>query len=197
MTDYSLALVTPPALEPVTLDELYERSHLSRDDEDATMSLFISAARQAAETRQRRSYIAQVWEMVFDRWPEMPLDLPRPPLIELLSIKYRDVNNTETVLYDSITPAATNGDFIIDTASQPGRIALASGVSWPGVELLPIGGLRIRYRTGYGETAENIPDTVKAAIIWYCTYASDNRSGEAPEPPKVFYDLLDQKRIFQ
>lgn len=299
----SIVRITPPAVEPVTPEEVRLHAHIDHDVEDADIRLWISTARFRAEVAQRRAFISQVWEMVLDHWPELPLDLPRPPLMELLSVKYRDVTNVETVLFDYVaastimvtaaeldiavgpgeelvfedidtfavsmrvnggapvsagtyrvvpvynpetaqydyefnhafaipsslspgdsivltyessgtevglftvstipmtvpagTPLPANEDFIVDTtSSRPGRIALAYNVVWPGVTLLPIGGLRIRYRAGYGETAADVPDYIKAAIILYCTYASENRAGEVPEPPKEFFNLLDQERIY-
>lgn len=192
----SLSLITPPAIEPVTPLELREYTHVSHDVEDATFAKLIKAARIKAETTQWRAYISQVWEVVYDKWPTLPLDIPRPPLIEILSVKFIDATNTENTLYDSETPVSTNGNFVIDAGTIPGRMAMISGATWPAVELRSIGGVRIRFRAGFGSTSETVPENIRFAIMLYAAYASGNREGEVPEPPKEFFNLLEQERMF-
>src|SRR5690554_3177697 len=97
MTTGRLKLFTAPAVEPVTLDEALTQCHADAGIEDAWFTATIKAAREAAETFQRRAYITQVWDLSFDAKPDLPVYIPRSPIISVDSIKVYDEENTETV----------------------------------------------------------------------------------------------------
>src|SRR5437763_16301306 len=64
-------LVTPPAIEPVTLAEakLFARIPSADTSEDATTTSFITAARQWAEDWRGQSFISQTWDYFLDQFP--------------------------------------------------------------------------------------------------------------------------------
>jgi hypothetical protein len=177
----SLKLITPPSTEPVSLDYVKLHAHIDHNIQDDILNLWIKSARQLAERYQRRAYIGQVWEIGFDDFPGLPLMLPRPPLIGVMSIKYYDYLNAITTLYEIIdNPITTteeegvdnigNSDFIVDTSSEPGRIEHAYLKQWPSPVLRPIDAVKIRYAAGYGLSEEDVPEFVKDAILVYCTF---------------------------
>lgn len=203
---YSLRLITVPEIEPVTLAEVKLHARISHDVEDDLLKKWIKAARIEAENFQRRAFVGQIWELAFDAFPTtLPIQLPRAPLLQLISIKCYDYENTESILYyDGYNPVTTteegidsadNGDFIVDTKSEPGRVTLAYGITWPSVTLRSIDGLKIRYAAGYGIEAADVPENVWDAIVLYCTWRNDNRAAET-DFPKQFYDLLAQDRLY-
>jgi hypothetical protein len=205
--DYSLKRITDPAIEPVTVSELKKHTHIDYSEEDTILSNWITTARMLAEDFQRRSFIAQVWEIAFDFFPTLPIYLPRSPIIGLMSIKYYDYQNTETTLYDSVdnpittteepgTTLETNEDFLVDTDSEPGRLGFAYSKLWPSVVLRSMNAVKIRYAAGYGLTAATVPAPVKDAIQLYCAWRNENRAAEAGEAPDQFYNLLWPKRLF-
>jgi hypothetical protein len=203
----SIKLITAPQIEPVTVDEVKLHTHIDYDVEDSIISAWIESARVMAENFMRRSFIAQIWEMTLDSFPVTPLLLQRSPLMQLISIKYYDTDNTETTLYyDGYNPVTTteeggeepttNADFIIDPDSEPARIELAYGKTWPAVVLRPANAVKVRYAAGYGLDAEDVPANIRDAIMLYCAYRNENRAGEVVEVPKQFYDLLRPGRIY-
>lgn len=204
---YSLKLITAPAIEPVTTAEVKLHARISHDVEDSILAKWIKAARLEAESFQRRAYIGQIWELGFDNFPTtLPIQMPRAPLLQLISIKCYDYADAETVLYyegwNPITTTeeggsepSTNSDFIIDKSSEPGRVTLAYGAIWPSITPRSIDSLKIRYAAGYGIDADDVPENVWDAIILYCTWRNDNRAAET-DFPKQFYDLLSQDRLF-
>lgn len=199
MSRLNLRVITGPTIEPVTLDDAKLHAHISHDIEDTVILNWIKAAREEAEGYQRRAFISQVLELSFDEYPCMPVSLPRAPVITVDSIKIYDYQNTETVLYLRVageggTLPATNSNFIIDTDSEPGRIALALGKVWPGTVLREINSVKIRYTAGYGTAAASVPAAVKDAIMLYCSYRNDNRTAEV-DFPRQFYDLLSSDRV--
>ena len=196
---YSMKIITPPTVEPVTVSEVKIYAHIDHDYDDALIASWIKTARILAENYQRRAYYKQVWELSFDGFPDIPLLIPRPPLQSIDFVKYYDYENTETEL------ALDN--FIIDTNHEPGRLTLAYNVTWPYVTLQAIDAVRIRYTCGFAiETTnttttfapdvDDIPVNVKDAIYLYCAYRNENRSGEVEKVPKQFYHLLDQDGFF-
>lgn len=193
----NLKLITGPAVEPCTVDEVKLFTHIDYDVEDALIAKWIKAARVAAENFQWRAYYTQEWELSFDSWPESPFFIPRPPLVSVESLKYYGTDDTE---YEFDL-----NDLIIDVNSTPGRISLAYGIQWPSTVLREIDAIRVRFTAGYGDSEdltttsegvlESIPDSVKDAIFVYCAWRNENRAGEV-DLPKQFYDILAPDRVF-
>jgi uncharacterized phiE125 gp8 family phage protein len=77
-----LKLVTPPAVEPVTLAEAKAHLRLDTAVDDAYVSALITASRERVELFLRRALITQVFEFAVDDFPayDRAIDLPRPPL---------------------------------------------------------------------------------------------------------------------
>lgn len=194
----SLKLITAPTIEPVTIEEVKSHTHITSDaSEDANIARWIATARKLAEDFQRRAYIRQTWELSFDRFPALPLDIPRPPLINIVSLKYYDSANVE-YNYDL-------SNLIIDVSSEPGRISLQYSLTWPTVVLRPIDAVKIRYDCGYSSTgdtltttespdASHVPEYIKDAIHIYCAYRYENRVCEDGGVPQQFYNMLHNER---
>ena len=181
----NLTLVTPPASEPVTVDEVKLHTRIDDDFEEALLQLWIVSARIQAEDFQHRAYITQVRELSFDYFPRLPICLPRSPVQEVTSFKYYDYQNTETVF--------SLDNLLIDTDSEPARITLSYGILYPSVTLRAMNAVKIRYTAGYGDSASDVPQTVTEAIMLYCTHRYDNRDAE--KPPAEFFNMLRPDRV--
>ena len=75
----ALVLVTPPAEEPISLDEAKSDMRVDADftEHDALIEGYIAAGRQHAETICRRAFVTQSWRITADRFPSPmsgPLD---------------------------------------------------------------------------------------------------------------------------
>lgn len=191
-----LQIITAPAIEPVTIDEVKMHTHIDHNAEDDLIASWIKSGRELVESFQWRALITQTIELTLDAFPACgAIFLPRPPLITVspatsavLSVKYYDYANAET------SWALTN--FIVDQSAQPGRMCLAYGVFWPCVTLRSINAIKIRYTAGYGAATTDVPGNVRDAIMLYCAYRNENRSGESPVAPEQFYNLLRHDRIY-
>ena len=180
----ALKLITPPASEPVSLDEAKAYLRIDTSDEDAIISGLITVAREYCESFQNRAYLTQTWELSFDDFPDMPIRLPRPPLVSVESVKVIDSTGEETVLDPS--------DYIVDTDSEPGRIAFAQGKCWPSVELRPVNAVKIRYTAGYGDS-NKVPQSVKQAMLIYIAHRYENPDSD--DVPDVVRTLLWPERV--
>lgn len=198
--EYTLVRTLAPSVEPVTVEQVKMHAHIDHDVEDDLIAGWIKSGRELAEGFQRRSYYYQAWEMIFDYFPPLPINIPRAPLISIDSIKYYDTAGDETI--------CDLDEFIIDSSSQPGRLSHAYNYFWPSVTLQPMSAVKIAFTSGYSEAGtttaspegtgaaiEAIPQSAKDAIILYCTYRNENRSGET-DIPNGFYDLLRPDRIY-
>lgn len=164
MLAHQVVVTTPPASEPINLAEA--KTHLRVDDsvEDALITRLISAARLHGEQLAGRAFITRTLTATLDDWPDDGLiELPYPPLISVVSIIYTDAAGVPT------TWPASN--YVVDTTSTPGRIALAYNKSWPTATLRPLAPIAIQYTAGYG-AAGNVPDQYKQGLLlligaWY------------------------------
>ncbi|MFA5866914.1 MAG: head-tail connector protein [Actinomycetota bacterium] len=149
-------LITAPTIEPVTLIEAKAHLRVTTTDDDTYISSLISSVRSYVETTAiRRALITQTWEAYFDDFDDELL-LPYPRLQSVTSVKYKDTAGVETTL------AAT--EYIADILTEPGRVVLAYGKSWPSTSLYPVNPITIRYVAGYGVAATAVPEEIELAI---------------------------------
>ncbi len=163
-----LRLTTPPTAEPVSLIEAKLHCRVDIEDEDSLIDSLIPAAREYCETFQRRAYITQTWQLVLDKWPSgRVIEVPRPPL-QSVAITYTLADGVTTETLDS-------DDYVVDTASEPGRVVLKSDKSWPTDELKAAGGIVVEFVAGYGDAATDVPQRVKQAMLLLIGHWHANR----------------------
>ncbi len=185
----SLLLVTPPAVEPVTLAEAKAYLRVDLDDEDALISRCIVAAREAAERYTGRAFVTQDLCLRRDAWPgggTRALALPRPPLIEIATVTVFDLSGTATVL--------SSDAYIVDSAAVPGRIVLRAGTLVPSVPR-ETNMVEIAYRAGYGDTAADVPASIRSAILHWVGHLFEHR-GDSSGLPSDAHALLAPYRVF-
>ncbi len=124
--------------------------------DDSIITSNIITAREQLEGDTNRAYINQTITLKLDKFPSNGIiELPRPPLSSVTSIKYWDS--------DGVQQTVTASDYVVDTTSEPGRIGLATGKSWP-TPRGEIGDIEIIYVAGYGTAASDVPEGAKQAI---------------------------------
>jgi uncharacterized phiE125 gp8 family phage protein len=172
-------IVTPPTAEPLDL-EFVKVKHLrvDHDDDDEYIQSLIVGAREIAETETRRALMTQTWKYVLDAFPANPqsalswqtdqdqLKLPFPPLQSVVSIVYTDLNGIPTTISPSV--------YQVDTASEPGRVALVSGQVWPTVQLSTIAGVVVTFVAGYSPAAL-MPQSIKHGMLLIIGAYYENR----------------------
>src|SRR5205085_7972655 len=131
----SLSLVSPPANEPVSLDEAKEHLRVTSTDQDNLIRHLISAARIYCENKLGQPIVTQTWDLKLDGFPCDAIRVPRPPLQSVTSITYLDsggslqtLNPSTYLVLDSTTPPASGP---AHTPPLIGRIESAYGLTWP------------------------------------------------------------------
>ena len=147
-------LITPPALEPLTLAEAKAHLRLDTTDEDDLVTSLIVSARHAVERETRRALITQSWRVILDAWPDPnTFRIPLAPFISLSAIRTFDVFNAAAVLgasayFVDAQPAAARVQFTLQPPN-PGRA---------------IAGIELDVVIGYGAAAASVPEPLRLAM---------------------------------
>lgn len=153
----ALELYTGPTVEPLTATEAKQHLRVDHTDDDTLIESLIKAARRSAEVFQGRSYLTQTWKMYLDTFPcDKCIYLPFPPLQSVSSITYIDGNGDVQTLATS--------QYQVDAKSQPGRVILEPGYSWPATESGRVNAVIITFVAGYGATSASVPENIRHAI---------------------------------
>lgn len=211
----SYQLVTPPAVEPVSLQ--LAKSHLRVEDtftlDDTLISAYVTAARQYAEQYTNRAFFDQTWVLSLDHfplalahstinpgtrkewlftgfWNDQTIYVPKPTLVSVTSITYVDSDNVVQTLDPST--------YTVDRTSEPARIVPAPGQYWPFVQSYIPGSVRVTYVAGsYGDgsTANLCPQTIVLAILLLVHHWYENRGASTEQnlksTPNGVESLLD------
>lgn len=162
-----LKLITPPAIEPVSLAEVKAHLRLDTAADDALLQSLIVTARSVAESWLGRALIAQGWREVRDEAPRRPyLTLSKSPLLSVSAVRVYDGSDVATLL--------DSGVYFVDTASQPGRLMLRSSGPWPEVGR-SAAGLEVDYLAGYGATAADVPAPIRQGMLAHIAYLYTQR----------------------
>jgi len=150
-----LKVVTPPEIEPIDTLEAKEHLRIAHNNEDGVIDSLIATAREVCEKKSNRSLMEKTLKLTFNSWPEFPVELSRPPLIEVSKIEYKKQDGT-LVEWDS-------SNYEIDDSSFIPKIHLASDYDIPSDELSNVNAIQITYKAGYSKR-DDIPARYKHAI---------------------------------
>ena len=163
----ALQIITPPALEPVSLSEVKAQCRIDGTQDDALLTSLITAARQLAEIYLGRALLTQTLRVLYDRVPTgTALELPRAPLQSITSVKVYDEADAATTL--------SAAQYMADSASQPGRLVLRPGYGWPS-GFRRANGFEVQYVAGYGALASDVPAAIRQSILAHVAYLYSQR----------------------
>jgi uncharacterized phiE125 gp8 family phage protein len=155
----SLALITPPTEEPVTLADFKEHIKADGAAEDAALSGYLLAARRTIEARYNLAILAQGWRLTLDAAPaEVSLSLS--PVLSVDSVGIVRAGVTET-----LPPAAYE--------ARTGARAFVRLKS-----IFPGAGLVVAFTAGWASVAA-VPEELKLAVKTLAAHFYERREGEA------------------
>jgi hypothetical protein len=179
----NLTVVSVSSTEPVTTQEVGDWLRVDSDQEDDTLSLLITTARQSLELWTRRAIVPTTFRLGLDRFPwgrasarcesdwmvgdgrgsdysdrtllhRREIRLPRPPLVAVSSITYVDTAGATQTLDASA--------YQVDAADEPARIVPAYATFWPTARHQP-NAVQVTYTAGYATPAA-VPATIRTAM---------------------------------
>lgn len=178
------SVTTAPTSEPFTTAEAKAQIRSVQTTEDTLIDEYVKAARRAAEDYLGRGLLTQTITLNISDFVTV-LQLPMAaPLQSVTSVKYYDVNGTQQTLSTSV--------YTVDTVSRPGRIALASGQSWPAVQSdRRVGRIEIKYVVGQ-TTAAAISPAIMQGMRLYIGAMDADRDGQGADTKRA----LDVAKLF-
>lgn len=167
-------IITPPAVEPITLEEAKLHLRVDFDDDDALISRLIKTARESAESETSRTFVETTFELSLDAWPCLQRILDGfSPFIRILNPPLLAVESITVLDHAGITQTLDPSLYgVID--GTPGYIHPAFRKTWPSVPRHP-GAIKVRYTAGYGTDPADVPDCVKTWMLLNLGSLYENR----------------------
>jgi uncharacterized phiE125 gp8 family phage protein len=172
-------LLTPPAVEPLSLAEAKAFLRVETGEEDPLIAALISAARLHVEAQAGLALVTQNWRLVLDCWPANGRIAARPaPLQALTAARVFDFDGeVRAIDLQSFVPDASTStlSFMPWTLPMPTRIAA---------------GIEIDIAAGFGDAASDVPEPLRQAIRllvahWHESRAALAGAEAAPMPPNA------------
>lgn len=146
-------LVMPPLAEPVSLADAKAHLRIETAEHDQTIGDLIAVARDHLERSLSLSLISQTWRLYLDAWPADGLvRLNRGPAQDIVDLRVYDEEGGEII---------GETTWWLDGASRPARL-------WMRLAPQPrrlLNGIEIDVRSGFGDTATDVPDSLRRAIL--------------------------------
>jgi len=186
----TLELTAAPAAEPVSVSDAKDWLRISHAADDALILSLIRAAREHVETRTGLALITQSWRERLDDWPRdrlsasgLAVQLARAPLVSVEAVRVRGRHGALTDW--------NSAEYRVETG-EPGRLVAILPFALPRPEARG-GGIEIDFTAGYGETPDEVPAPLRAAILHLvaASYGADRgEGGETPPAPDMVDRLL-------
>ena len=187
----TLYLLTPPAAEPVELDDAKTALRIDHDAFDVLLPGLIASARQVAEQETGRAFVAQTWRAELADWPAAT---------DVLAV-YRP-SGCAITYWDGAAWAVLSGAAYVYAPSGRGTVlAPALGTAWPALGDVAIGPrVRIDLTAGVAPVdAATAPDCIKTfitALVGQMIQAPDLTSLQAMQASPLLARLLDSQRLY-
>ena len=187
-----LTLITPPVIEPVTLQEARAHLRIADATDDVLLLTLIKTARLHLENESKRAFCSQTWELTLDQFPGSywynqawipsascltAIPLPRPVLQSVTYIKYVDGAGVLQTLATS--------EYQVVSKSEPASVVPAYGKYWPWTRPQPEA-VTVRYLAGW-TSADLVPLPIKQSILLLIGHLYENREAVSLDgrPPQV------------
>lgn len=193
-----LSVITPPIIEPVTLQEVKEYLRVDDATDERVVRPFIDSARRFCEEHTGRALMTQTLKLSLDAFEDNydPLweglrtgpymnhyknyiVLPRSPVASVTHLKTFNDANTATTF--------ASANYVLDLVREPSRIVLKKGFTFP-TDLRVANAIEVTYVAGY-TSQYLVPEPIKLGIMQHIAYLYEHRgdmyNGTAPYPPML------------
>lgn len=159
----SINLITAPVGDIVTLGEFKNYLRVDHDDDNNFLQVILNSAVKQVENITRRKLLSQQWRLTLDYFHRCEIKLPFPNAISIDSIQYYNASN-ELVEFT---------DFESSLSGLYGYVK--PNTSWPET-YKRFDAVQIDFTCGYGNTANDIPESAKIAICVIGAQMYENRN---------------------
>ena len=167
----TLALVTPPALEPLTLAEVKAHLRVDHGHEDGLIADLLRAARLHAENRTGCRFLTQVWRQYAAGTQSVCFAVHLRPVqaVEAITVFDRE-GNPRTLASD---------DYELSRDPEQPRLRLHVDAA------ACANGIEADLRVGFGDLGVDVPDTLRRAILLLCAHWYEFRGVVHPSEQPV------------
>lgn len=216
-------LITPPAGEPISVEEAKDHLRLDTAEDDVYVTALITAARQYTEQVCWRAMLTQTNELVLpgfigqDRFELYSPQRFSPPAgfgyawgfersyryTDYIELPFGQVGAlaSDAVKYtdeNGVIQTLASSEFSVDDVSVPGRLRLAYGKCWPTTRN-QWDAVRITYPVGWDDAT--LPNALKQAMLLLISQMYEHRTPEVAgiiSMVQFTYDaLLGPYRLFR
>lgn len=161
----SLRLVTPGTATVVSMAEAKAHLRVFHSDDDDYIADLVASVQDwlgGENSWLGRSVIPQVWELTLCAFPAGRIDLPRPPLVSVQTVRYTPVDGIEVALtgFRTLDVGVSDGGFLLPALNG----------AWPVTNGEP-GSVRTNFTCGYA----TVPPSVKRAALLLIGHWYENR----------------------
>jgi len=189
---YDTCLVAS-TVPPVTVE--YARRHIKAltVTDDVMIATWIEAAAQFFRSQTGREITNATYEYWLDEVPSdygavqlggspYRIQLPHPPLQEVVSVMYTNEDGDSVSFDDGDVPPVALYSVLNPqgTFAERGWVEPKFGQVWPTTQAQS-GALRIQYVAGYGSTVEDVPALITGIICYMVEHYSKNRGAVADQ----------------
>jgi uncharacterized phiE125 gp8 family phage protein len=186
----SISVITPAVSEPLSLSEVKEFLRVDHSDDDNTLAIMISAAREMCEQYTRQIMLTTTIEEFYDTFPTYTpnwmdnIYLSRGPVQSVTSLKYIDSGGDEQIV--------SSDDYRTDLISQPSRIVSENG--WSSAKDT-VNAVVVRYVVGYS-SASDVPAPLRQGMLLVISEMYENRMDTVKRLPTASEYLWNPYRVF-
>lgn len=164
-------VITPPAAEPVSVEEAQRHLLEIRDARVEEIGRAITTARQHIETVCERAIMPQVWRLSLDAFPSgRPIYLPGGVVRAVSQIQVMD----NAGAYVTVAPEL----YDVDLGGRPPRVRTRS--SWPSLPSGRYNTVQLDLAVGWPDAA-SVPRPIIESILLLVADALENRQAQQSE----------------
>jgi len=172
-------LLTPPAVEPLSLAEAKAFLRVETEDDDPLIAALIAAGRVHVERQTGLALITQGWRLVLDCWPENGRIAVRPAPLKAL-------NAARVFDFDGEARTIDLRPFVLDASAstlffRPWTLPMPTRIA---------AGIELDVTVGFGDTAADVLEPLRQAVRLFVAHWYENRvvvdgMQGAPLPPNA------------
>lgn len=178
-----------PTSEALSLKEVKDFLNVTNTAQDQIIVSLIYAATELVEKYLNRALITQTYSYSIDRYP--PCDK-----LKLMYGPVQSITSITSTLTDASTEVFSSDNYYLANADTDPAISLNYNAIWPSYVLQPTQGVTIVYVTGYGDTADDVPQGIKSSMMALIANLFENREDEMVELPQLIKTMLHQYKSY-
>jgi uncharacterized phiE125 gp8 family phage protein len=170
----TVALIKPPSIEPLSLQEVKSHLRIDHDHEDSLLLETLKAARQFTEFSSGQKCITQVWRQYESAFPlNCSVELQIGPVVSIASVTAYDENGEPSLLQPE--------DYELLRGETPTVLQFSHSMSVG----TAANGFEIDATVGFGDLGVDVPDALKRAILLLVAHWYEFRGAVSPQNQPV------------